>query len=88
MGIPDHLTWILKNQHTGQETESESHSVVSNSLRPHGLYSHGILQARILEWVAFSLSTESSQPKDQTQVSRIEGKFFTRESYQGSPIKV
>ena len=30
---------------------------------------HGILQARILEWVAFSFSRGSSQPKDQTQVS-------------------
>ena len=27
---------------------------------------HGILQARILEWVAFPFSRESSQPRDQT----------------------
>ena len=38
---------------------------------------HGILQARILEWVAFPFSRGSSQPRDQTQVSRIVGKFFT-----------
>ena len=38
---------------------------------------HGILQARILEWVAFSFSRGSSQPRDQTQVSRIAGRFFT-----------
>ena len=38
---------------------------------------HGILQARILEWVAFLFSRESSQPRDQTQVSRIAGRFFT-----------
>ena len=38
---------------------------------------HGILQARILEWVAFPFSRESSQPKDQTQVSCIAGGFFT-----------
>ena len=37
----------------------------------------GILQARILEWVAFLFSSESSQPKDQTQVSCIVGRFFT-----------
>ena len=37
----------------------------------------GILQARILEWVAFFFSRESSQPKDQTQVSRIAGGFST-----------
>ena len=30
---------------------------------------HGILQARILEWVAVSFSRESAQPRDQTQVS-------------------
>ena len=34
---------------------------------------HGILQARILEWVAIALSRESSQPRDQTQVSCIAG---------------
>ena len=38
---------------------------------------HGILQARILEWVAFPFSRESSQPRDPTQVSRIAGGFFT-----------
>ena len=38
---------------------------------------HGILQARILEWVAFPYSRASSQPRDQTQVSHIEGRFFT-----------
>ena len=38
---------------------------------------HGILQARILEWVAFSFSGGSSQPKDRTQVSCIVGRFFT-----------
>ena len=38
---------------------------------------HGILQARILEWVAFPFSRGSSQPRDQTQVSRIAGGFFT-----------
>ena len=36
----------------------------------------GILQARILKWVAFSLSRESSQPRDWNQTSRIAGGFF------------
>ena len=36
---------------------------------------HGILYARILEWVAIPFSRGSSQPRDQT--SRIEGRFFT-----------
>ena len=46
---------------------------------------HGILQARILEWVAFPFSRVSSQSRDQTQVSLIAGGFFTswvtREAY-------
>ena len=39
--------------------------------------SKGILQERILEWVAMPSSRESSQPRDQTQVSRIADRFFT-----------
>ena len=38
---------------------------------------YGILQARILEWVAFPFSRGSSQPRDWTHVSYIEGGFFT-----------
>ena len=38
---------------------------------------HGILQARIVEWVAFPFSRGSSQPRDQSQVSHIAGGFFT-----------
>jgi len=38
---------------------------------------HGILQARILEWVASPFSRGSSQPRDQTQVSHIAGRFFS-----------
>ena len=37
----------------------------------------GIIQARIMEWVAFPFSRGSSQPRDRTQVSRIAGGFFT-----------
>ena len=37
---------------------------------------HGILQARILEWVAFPFSRGSSQARDQIQVSHIAGGFF------------
>ena len=40
---------------------------------------HGILQARILEWVAFPFSRGSSQPRDRTQVFCIAGRFFTTE---------
>ena len=38
---------------------------------------HGILQARILEWVAIPFSRGSSQPRDRTQVSSTAGEFFT-----------
>ena len=51
-------------------------SVVSDSLRP-GSSIHGILQARILEWVAIPFSRASSRPRDQTQVSHIVGRCFT-----------
>ena len=38
---------------------------------------HGILQARILEWVAIPFSRRSSQPRDRTQIFHIAGRFFT-----------
>ena len=38
---------------------------------------HGIFQTGILEWVAISFSRGSSQPRDQTQISRIVGRHFT-----------
>ena len=44
---------------------------------PPGSSVHGISHARILEWVVISFSRESSQHRDQTQVSRIVGRCFT-----------
>ena len=44
---------------------------------PPGSSVHGILQARILEWVAMPSSRGSSQPGDRTQFSCIAGGFFT-----------
>ena len=38
---------------------------------------HGISQAKILEWVAISFCRGFSQPRDQTPVSCIAGRFFT-----------
>ena len=54
----------------------ESRSVVSDC-DPMDYTVHGILQARILEWVAVSFSRGSSQPRDQTQVSHIAGGLST-----------
>ena len=49
---------------------------MSHSLPPHGIYIPWILQARILEWVAFPFSRGSSQPRNGTRVSCIAGRFF------------
>ena len=53
---------------------------------------HGILQARIREWIAFPFSRGSYQPSDQTQVSCIAGRFFTswatREELNWTELKV
>ena len=38
---------------------------------------HGILQARILEWVAIPFSREAPRPKGQTWGALIAGRFFT-----------
>ena len=58
------------------ESESESLSVMSDC-DPMDYTVHGILQVRILEWVAFPFSRGSSQARDRTQVSHIAGGFFT-----------
>ena len=49
----------------------------SHRLSPSRLLIHGILQARILGWVAIPFSRGSSRPRDQTRVSRIANRFFT-----------
>ena len=74
-------------------SENEIRSVLSDSLRPMDCIVHVILQARILAWVAFPFSRRSSQPRDQTQVFHIAGRFFTswatreaQEYWSGYPI--
>ena len=44
---------------------------------PPGSSVHGILQARILEWVSISFSRGSSQPRNRAWVFCIAGRFFT-----------
>ena len=54
---------------------------------------HGILEARILEWVTVPFSRVSSRPRDQTQVSSIadslsaepQGKLFAKGNITGTP---
>ena len=48
---------------------------------------HGILQAKIPEWVAFPFSRESSQPRDRTQVFCIVGDSLSAEP-QGKPENI
>ena len=48
-----------------------------NPAKPPGSSAHGILQTRILEWVAISFSRGSTWPRDWTRVSCIVGRFFT-----------
>ena len=53
---------------------------------------HGILQARVLEWVAISFSRGSSRHRDWTLVSRIPGRRFnlwaTREAHHKQESRV
>ena len=74
---------------TNQETESNIYTlccavltcdrlfVTPMDCSPPGCSVHGILQVRILEWVAMPSSRGSSQPRDRTQVHHISGRFFT-----------
>ena len=63
--LPTLSEWVKATQYCATLCDPMDHRV------------HGILQARILEWVAFPFSRGSSQPRDWTQVSCIAGRFFT-----------
>ena len=58
---------------------------------PPGFSVHGLLKARILDWVAFPCSRGASQPRDGTWVSCIAGRVFTiwatREAHGNGPWK-
>ena len=56
---------------------AQSCPTLRDPMGPPGFSAHGILQARMLEWVAISSSRGSSQPRDRTQVSHTAGRFFT-----------
>ena len=44
---------------------------------PSGSCVHGILQARIPEWVAIAFSRGCFRPRDQSWVSQVVSRFFT-----------
>ena len=68
------LEWVITAIQTVPVRVAQSCLTLCN---PMDYTVHEILRARILEWAAFSFSRGSSQPRDQTQVSRIAGRFFT-----------
>ena len=84
--------WMPPSQgvpEVGAESESEVTQLYPTLWDPvdcslPGLSIHGILQARILEWVAISFSRGSSQPRDRTQVSCIAGQGSPRNPSQPS----
>ena len=70
---------FLGGLESGSESEvAQSYPTLCNPMdySPSGFSVHGILQARILEWVAISFSRESSRPRDRTQVSGIADRHF------------
>ena len=75
--------WPHGLQHARLPCPSPSPGACSNSCPlsqwcdPMDYTAHGILQARILEWIAIPFSRGSFQPRDWTQVFHIAGKFFT-----------
>ena len=71
------LQWSGWNISLRYQSESESCSVVSDSLQPHGLHSPRNSPGQNTGVVAFPFSRGSSQPNDQTQVSCTAGGFFT-----------
>ena len=69
---------IQKGSSRVRESSAQfSRSVVSDSLRPHGLYSPWNPPGQNIRVGSLSFSKGSSQPRDDTQVSHIAGGFFT-----------
>ena len=72
------FSFILESKDFGgKKVKVKAAQLCSTLCNPMDCVVHGILQARILEWVAFPFLRGSSQPRDQTQVSHIVARFFT-----------
>ena len=78
------LPHSLIYSHTGNFYQERSSDPVDCSSP--GSSAHGILQARVLEWVAISFSRGSSPPRDWTQISCIAGRRFTFWATREAPI--
>ena len=82
------LCWMISSVLvTRKKKKGDSLSCVRGHVdcSPPGSSVHGILQARVLQWVAISFSRGSFQPRDWTWVLCTVGRFFTIWAYQGSP---
>ena len=74
------LLAFLSQQFTNSDDQRVKVKVAQSCLtlcNPMDYTVHGILQARILEWVTFLFSRGSFQPRNRTQVSHIAGRFLT-----------
>ena len=77
MDLKAKIKFILQIESRLYISESESHSVLSDSLRPPGLYSPWSSPGQNTGVVAIPFSRGSSLPRDWTQVSHIAGGLFT-----------
>ena len=84
-GLVGYSPWGHKESDTTEHTHTQRWmrvkvKVVQSSTlcNPKDYTIHGILQAWILEWVAFPFSRGSSQPRNRTRVSCIAGGFFPK----------
>ena len=77
----NYIKWLTFQNHpdslAGEESEVKVSQTCPTLCDLMNYTVHGILQARILEWVGIPFSRGSSQPRDQTQVSCTAGRFFT-----------
>ena len=73
------LSWVSVLYRSAWVKDAQSCPTLCDTMdcNPPGFTVHGIFQARILEWFAIPFSKGSSQPRDQTKVSGIAGRFFT-----------
>ena len=74
---PRDWTWVSHIVALPSELPGRSIKAVCIDCSLPGSSDHGILQARILEWVAMPFPKESSWPRDWTQVSHIASRLFT-----------
>ena len=77
--IDPYITWSQTSLHAAAAKSLQSCLTLCEPIdgSPPGSPVPGILQARVLEWVAISFSRGSSQLRDRTQVSPMAGRRFT-----------